>query len=86
MSQSVAVSGHTDRLTFDLLEKRVNELRSCEQHFLNSAIFSEKPQRRYRRGKNRCVRCGLKRDLTPLDVGGKEYADQVRNDERPVSA
>jgi len=39
--------------------KRFAWAKECQIHELNYPLFS-KPYRRYRRGKNRCPRCGLK--------------------------
>ena len=44
-------------------EKGIKDARECLEHSLNHSTFND--GRRYRRGKNRCNRCGLR--TTPED-------------------
>lgn len=43
-----------------LWNKKVQEAEECMAHGVRYAVF-EDSYRRYRRGKNRCQRCGLKK-------------------------
>jgi len=42
----------------NLINKKTYEANQCLNHVLNYAM--QESYRRYRRGKNRCLRCGLK--------------------------
>lgn len=54
-----------------LFAKRFEQIKICSEaemaYTVNCSIFNlEKPYRRYRRGKGRCTRCGLKGHVNNL--------------------
>ena len=42
-----------------LLDRKIRESQKCMNHEMSYCLISN-PYRRYRRGKNRCSRCGLR--------------------------
>ena len=50
-----------------LIETKMQDSRECMIHELEVHIFKPNAYRRYRRGKNRCERCGLKKAYTMQD-------------------
>ena len=57
MSHSVAIGGNS--MFAEQIEHKMNGIRECMEHELLAGLL-DGLIRRYRRGKNRCVRCGLK--------------------------
>jgi len=54
---TISIRGKHEALS-DLIEKKQIEARECLNHKVNYRLLTN-PYRRYRRGKNRCNRCGL---------------------------
>lgn len=48
-----------DQPVYELIKQKKEESAECLNHFLDATILNS--LRRYRRGKNRCLRCGLKK-------------------------
>lgn len=47
---------------FDAILQKQKETEECNHHWMGYTVFSN-AYRKYRRGKNRCIRCGLKKEL-----------------------
>jgi len=57
---------HKETSLVKLLSKKIEEAEQCLVHKLHYAL-EDGGYRRYRRGKNRCLRCGLKQSIKPKE-------------------
>ena len=55
ISGSITVKGHPKFM--EMMQKKQIDAQECTNHYLSANIINERT-RRYRRGKNRCHRCG----------------------------
>lgn len=57
---SISLDGPAESPLIDLMQRKQKEFYECLGHEVDNAVLNFSGRRRYQRGKNRCMRCGLK--------------------------